>query len=123
MEMLENNFFQITIENDITVGPNTIITAKALHEILFSVNLNTNKVKTEINFLGIEDIKFLGNPVEGGYDSYKKFKRKMEDLDVDLDSLVEKAIEGLIPQDIVDIYKEQYKNFISVLKSKTEIWK
>ena len=65
-------------------------------------------VGIDIDFVDVEDVKFLGIPVEGGYSGYNKFKAQMLELGIDVDKLIDEKAEDIIETETVNEVKQMF---------------
>ena len=50
----------------------------------------------DLDFVDVDNVKFLGIPIEDGYQGYKKFKTQMKELGIDVEKLMDEAASKLI---------------------------
>jgi hypothetical protein len=79
-----SKLMMINVEHSITVGKNDAITATVIHQVCLSEGKNGD-VDADVDFIDIEDIKFLGIDIESGYTGFRKFKAQMNEMGIDVD--------------------------------------
>ncbi len=98
----------LSLEHDIKVGNNDAIEATVIHQVFVYEN-KEGKVDIEMDFCDVTNVKFLGMSIEEGYQGYKKFKEQMKALGIDVDQLIDEAVEGLITDEDEEKLKSLYK--------------
>ena len=93
---ITGKMLMVNVENEITVGKNGAVEATVEHQIM--AYESSDGVDVDVDFVDIRDIKFLGMPIETGYEAYNKFKRQMSELGVDVDGLIDGVCEGLVTE-------------------------
>ena len=101
----------ISFEHDVTVGNNNAIEVTLIHQAFISENKD-GSICVDLDFIDVDNVKFLGIPIEGGYQGYKKFKTQMKELGVDVEKLMDEAASKLITDEDVDKLKRMYIHFI-----------
>ena len=101
----------VTIEHDVTVG--NVIDAKLQHQCFVSKNDTTGEIDIELDFCDINDVKFMGMPIEKGYTSYQKFKRTMSELGINVEQLMDQAASQIITDDQFEELKKLYINTVA----------
>jgi hypothetical protein len=84
----------VNVENTIKIGNNDAIEATLIHSVIAYETID-GEIDVDIDFIDIEDVKFLGIPVEGGYKGYNKFKAQMLELGINVDKLIDEKVEGI----------------------------
>lgn len=96
----------ISVENEISVGNHGAIEATVINQVcLYDHN---GEVQTDIDFIDIVNVKFLGMPIEEGYKSFNKFKAQMSELGIDVDSLIDEECVGIINTQALNSLKRKY---------------
>ena len=85
----------VTVVNEIKIGKNDAIEATVEHQII-GYDKEDGSVGVDTEFIDIYDVKFLGMPIDTGYAAYKRFKKQMLELGVNVDELVDKAVKGIV---------------------------
>ena len=98
----------INVENEISIG-NDAITATVIHQVCI-YDGKDGELKTDVDFLDITDIRFMGIEINSGYTAYREFKEQMLKLKIDVDKLVDEACVGLISVGDVQQLKAKYSN-------------
>lgn len=98
----------INVEHEISIG-NDAITATVIHQVCLYEGKD-GEVQTDVDFLDITDIRFLGVEIESGYKAFREFKEQMLKLKIDVDKLVDEACVGLISVGDVQQLKLKYSN-------------
>jgi hypothetical protein len=93
---ITGKMLMVNVENEITVGKNGAVEATVEHQIM--AYESSDGVDVDVDFVDIRDIKFLGMPIETGYEAYNKFKRQMSELGVDVDGLIDGVCVGLVTE-------------------------
>ena len=83
----------INVQNEIVCGDGSF-KATVEHQLIVGEN------GTDVEFVDIENITFMGMPIEG-YKAYRQFKDKMTDMGIDIDKMVNEACVGLIPESFI----------------------
>ena len=83
----------INVQNEIVCGDGSF-KATVKHQLVVGEN------GTDLEFLDIENITFMGMPIEG-YKAYNQFKEKMSDMGIDIEKMVDDACVGLIPDSFI----------------------
>lgn len=86
---------QVSFEHDVTVGNNGAIEATLIHQA-WLYESKDGSIGMDLDFVDIDNVKFLGIPVEGGYQGYQKFKTQMKELGIDVAKLFDEAAAKLI---------------------------
>jgi hypothetical protein len=97
----------LTVEftHEVTVGNNDAIQATLVHNAYISERAD-GKISVDVDYIDIMDIKFLGMPIEGGYQGYKDFKARMKDLGIDVEKLLDAAEKELITDALIQDLKK-----------------
>ena len=109
---IKNKTLQVSFEHDVTIG--NAIEATLEHMAWISAN-NKGEINVDISILDFSDItnvKFMGVPIEEGYDAYKKFKSTMIDLGIDLNKLFDEKAKELITDEDMETLKQLYKKIV-----------
>jgi hypothetical protein len=101
---------QVNFEHDVTVG--NAIEATLVHMAFIFESEKTGKIEVELDFADIDNVKFMGIPIENGYDSYKKFKKTMLELGIDVDKLFDEKAAQLITDENIETLKQLYQNTV-----------
>jgi hypothetical protein len=107
---ITSKLMMLNVEHQITVG-NDAITATVIHQVCLSEGKN-GEVDADIDFVDIEDIKFLGIDIESGYTEFKKFKSQMSEMGIDVDALIDEECIGLITTGDIQELKNEYRNLV-----------
>jgi len=101
----------ISFEHDVTVGNNNAIEATLIHQAFISENKD-GSICVDLDFIDVDNVKFLGIPIEGEYQGYKKFKTQMKELGIDVEKLMDEAASKLITDEEVDKLKRMYIHYV-----------
>ena len=101
----------ISFEHDVKVGNNNAIEATLVYQAWISENKD-GSIGHDLEFIDVDNVKFLGIPIEGGYQGYKKFKTQMKELGVDVEKLMDEAASKLITDEDVDKLKRMYIHYV-----------
>ena len=99
MKVVSNCLF-VSVENQIVCGDGSF-KATAVHQVIVSES------GSDVEFVDIENITFMGLPIEG-YSEYKKFKLKMSEMGVDIDKMVDDACVGLISDSFIKTCEDRF---------------
>ena len=86
---------QVSFEHEVKVGNNGAIEATLIHQA-FMYESEDGSIGMDLEFIDVDNVKFLGIPIEGGYQGYKKFKTHMKELGIDVEKLMDEAASKLI---------------------------
>jgi hypothetical protein len=98
----------VNFEHDVTVG--NAIEATLCHIAWISEN-DKGEVDIELDFADIENVKFMGIPIEG-YEGYKKFKETMKGMGINVSELMDKKAAELITDEDMEQLKQLYRNTV-----------
>jgi hypothetical protein len=101
----------ISFEHDVKVGNNNAIEATLVHKAWISENKD-GSIGHDLEFIDVDNVKFLGIPIEGGYQGYKKFKTQMKELGVDVEKLMDEAASKLITDEDMNKLKRMYIHYV-----------
>ena len=107
---IQNKTLMVTFGHDVTVG--NAIEATLIHQSFIFENKETGKIEVKLDFADIDNIKFMGIPIEDGYDSYKKFKKTMLELGINVDKLMDEKAAQLITDENIETLKQLYQNTV-----------
>ena len=99
----------VNTSNDIICGDGSF-KATVIHQLVVTEG-EENKVDVDVNFLDIENIKFMGMPING-YSEYGKFKAKMEEMGIDIEEMVDEACVGIISNELIQQCKDDLKKIL-----------
>jgi hypothetical protein len=99
---------QVNFEHDVTVG--NAIEATLCHIAWISEN-DKGELDIELDFTDIENVKFMGIPIEG-YEGYKKFKETMKGMGINVNELMDKKAAELITDEDMETLKQTYKKIV-----------
>ena len=85
----------VSVENEIKVGRHNAIEATVEHQII-AYDANDGSIGVDVDFIDITNIRFLGMPIDTGYEAYKKFKEQMLELGINVEELVEEKTQGMV---------------------------
>jgi hypothetical protein len=105
----------VSFEHDVKVGNNDAIEAKLVHQA-FIYECEDGSIGYDLDFCDVVGVKFLGIPIEGGYQGYKKFKAQMMELGIDVDKLMDEAAAKLVTDGEMDELKQMYRSTIKRCK-------
>jgi hypothetical protein len=107
---ITNKQLMVSFEHDVTVG--NAIEATLVHQTFVFENEKTGKIEVDIEFLDIDNVKFMGMPIEDGYTAYKNFKTKMLELGINVDKLMDEKAAQLITDENVETLRQLYQNTV-----------
>jgi hypothetical protein len=99
---------QVSFEHTVKVGNNDAIEATLTHMAWLFENKD-GSVGYDLDFCDVENVKFLGIPIESGYQGYKKFKTQMLELGIDVDKLMNEAASKLITDEDIEELKSMFR--------------
>jgi hypothetical protein len=70
-------------------------------------------VVVDLDFADILNVKFMGMPIEPGYESFKKFKNTMSGLGIDVNKLFDEKAAQLIDDEQMNQIKSLYKQTVN----------
>ena len=83
----------INVEHNIVCGDGSF-KATVGHQLV------VGKDGTDVEFVDIENITFMGMPIEG-YKAFRQFKEKMLDMGINIDKMVDDVCVGLISDSFI----------------------
>lgn len=98
---------QVSFEHEVTVA-NGAIEATLMHQAWIGEGKD-GEVYVDLDFCDIENVKFMGMPIEKGYEGFKKFKATMSTLGIDVDKMFDEKAKELITDKHMDELKRMYK--------------
>jgi len=107
---IESKFLMINLRNPITIGDSGI-RMDVIHQISLFEN-NNGEMGCDVEFVDIQNVKFLGIPIGNTYNDFKNFKNKIQELGIDIDQLIDNECEGIISSDQIIKLKLKYKDVI-----------
>jgi len=99
----------VTVVNEIKIGKNDAIEATVEHQII-AYDKKDGSAGVDIEFLDIDNIRFLGIPIDTGYTAYGRFKDQMLELGINVNDLVDEAVEGIISSKEMFEVKKCFEN-------------
>ena len=97
----------VNVKNQITVGNNDAIEATVEHQIC-TYRKKDGSIGTDVDFMDIHSVKFLGMPIEEGYTAYSEFVAKMTDLGLNVEELVQEACVGVVTNNDIGQVKSMF---------------
>jgi len=85
----------VTVVNEVKVGNNDAIEATVEHQII-AYDKKDGSVGIDTEFIDIYGVKFLGMPINTGYEAYRGFKKQMLELGVNVEELIDEAVKGIV---------------------------
>lgn len=101
----------VILEHDVTIGNGSI--EATLQHMAFISEGKDGKIEVDLDFSDIPNVKFMGMPVTGGYEGYRKFKKTMSELGIDIDKLMDETASKLITDEEMDQLKSMYKTTVN----------
>jgi hypothetical protein len=102
---------QLTIAHDVVIGDGSI--KGTIEHYCFLYENRNGEIDLDIDFADIQDITFLGTPIESGYKGYQKFKKGMLELGIDVGKMFDEAAAQLITDEDVENLKQMYSNMLN----------
>jgi len=109
---ITNKTLHVIMEHDVTLGHNDSIEATLQHMAFISENKDGDVV-VDLDFADILNVKFMGMPIEPGYESFKKFKNTMSGLGIDVNKLFDEKAAQLIDDEQMNQIKSLYKQTVN----------
>ena len=103
---ITNKTLMVSFEHDVTVG--NAIEATLIHQAFIFESEKTGKIEIELDFADVDNIKFMGIPIEEGYNAYKNFKETMKSLGIDVKVLIDEKAKELITDENVETLRQLY---------------
>jgi hypothetical protein len=100
---IESKTLMVNVANDVVVGS---LEFTAIHMLMVSKGKD-NEISVDIDFADVENVKFMGMPVEG-YDAFRTFKKRMLEMGIDIDEAMDEACVGLISSEFVSQLKADF---------------
>jgi hypothetical protein len=107
---IRSKTLMLQFEHDVTVG--NAIEATLVHQAFVFESEKTGEIEIELDFADVDNVKFMGIPIENGYDSYKKFKKTMLELGIDVDKLFDEKAAQLITDENMETLRQLYQNTV-----------
>jgi hypothetical protein len=107
---IRSKTLMLQFEHDVTVG--NAIEATLVHQAFVFEGKEEGKIEIELDFADVDNVKFMGIPIENGYDSYKKFKKTMLELGIDVDKLFDEKAAQLITDENMETLRQLYQNTV-----------
>ena len=106
---IKDKTLQVSFGHGVTIG--NAIEATLEHMAWISAN-NKGEINVDLDFSDITNVKFMGVPIEEGYEAYKKFKSTMMDLGIDLNKLFDEKAKELITDEDMETLKQLYCDIV-----------
>ena len=103
---------QVSFEHTVTIGNGSIEATSQYHAWINESKDNT--VYVDIDFIGYEDVKFIGIPIENGSKGYEKFKKTMSELGIDIDKRFDDEEREIITDEFKDSLRKMYREAFGV---------
>ena len=107
---IRSKTLMLSFEHDVTVG--NAIEATLVHQAFVFESEKTGEIEIELDFADVDNVKFMGILIEDGYDSYKKFKKTMLELGIDVDKLFDEKAAQLITDENMETLRQLYQNTV-----------
>lgn len=98
---------QVSFEHNVTVGNGSI--EATIQHIAWISEGKDGEISVDLDFVDIENIKFMGMPIENGYKGYDKFKKTMSELGINVVKLFDTKAAELITDEDMALLKSMYK--------------
>ena len=106
-----NKTLMLNIDHNITIGKNESIEMVVEHMVCLYI-AKSGGIGVDIEFVDVKDVKFLGMPIEEGYNGFKKFKDQMFELGIDINELIDEECVGIISSEDIESFKEIFKKIL-----------
>ena len=103
---------QVSFEHNVSIGNGTIEAALQFQAWIFEGK--DSKIYIDIDFTGVENVKFMGMPIENGYKGYDKFKKTMSELGIDINKRFDDEESKIITDEFKDSLREMYREALRV---------
>jgi len=107
---IKNKTLMLSFEYDVTVG--NAIEATLVYQAFVFEGKEEGKIEIELDFADVDNVKFMGMPIEEGYTGYKKFKTKMLELGINVDKLMDEKAAQLITDENMETLRQLYQNTV-----------
>ena len=108
--MITSKVLMATIENNIEVANGTI-TAKCLH-MVHLYERKDGDVDVDVELMDIVDVVYMGMPIGGTRDEYKKFISHFNEMGIDMDSMLDEACVGVVSNEEIEALKKQFLSIV-----------
>jgi hypothetical protein len=93
----------VNVANDVVVGS---LEFTAIHMVIIGKR-EDNEILVDVDFEDVENVKFMGIPIEG-YDAFRTFKNRMLEMGIDIDAAMDEACVGLISNEFISQLKADF---------------
>ena len=100
---IESKTLMVNVAHDVVVGS---LEFTAIHMVMIGKGKD-NEISVDVDFADVENIKFMGMPIEG-YDAFKTFKKRMLEMGIDIDAAMDEACVGLISNEFISQLKADF---------------
>jgi len=98
---------QVCLEHEIVIG-NGSIEATIHHTAWISEGINGD-IHVDLDYVDVENIRFMGMPIENGHKGYEKFKKTMSELGIDISKRFDEEAAKLITDEDMYELKKMYR--------------
>lgn len=105
---ITQKILNVQFQYRVAVGANNAIEADLCFYSWISEDKN-GEINVDIDFTDINNVHFLGIPIEGGYAGYKKFKAQMLELGINVEELFDEKSSQLITDEDMKALKSMYR--------------
>jgi hypothetical protein len=105
---ITNKTLMMTLQHYVELGHNNAISATIVHQLFLERN-DKGEVTFDLDFADIENVKFMGMPIEKGYDGFRKFKKTMLEMGIDVDKMFDEKAKSVI----TDADIEECKKYVT----------
>lgn len=115
---IRSKTLHIVFTHDVVVGNGAI---EATLEHIAFISEDKGKVHLDLDFSDVNNVKFMGIPIENGYTGYEKFKKSMLALGIDVVKLFDDKAAELITDEDIDKLKQMYGQTVGFQNQRTYI--
>ena len=98
----------IEIKHNVKIGYNDAIEATLVHLVHIFRSKKTGKIEWELDFVDVNNVKFMGIPIEKGYEGLKKFKVNMMEMGINVEEILDNEAAKLITDEDMEKLKAMY---------------
>ena len=109
---IKSKTLHVCFTHDVTLGHNGSIEATLEHFAFISEGKN-GEIDIDMDFTDVHNVKFMGMPIEKGWEGYKKFKASMLQLGINVDELMDDKAAEIITDEEFEQLKALYKSTVN----------
>jgi hypothetical protein len=101
---------QVSFEHDVTLGHNNAIECTLIHQA-YVYELKDGGVGIDMDFVDVDNVKFMGLPIGDGYSGFKKFKESMKEFGIDINKMIDEKENEIITDEVRNELKSLIKKY------------